>query len=311
MKGDEKLRTFSFDYDGVNSTKYSLMIGGLSISEDIPLGLSREILAGGLNRYRYITKNMGTTWSDTLQFEISFVKSPCEFPDDESMVFTEYEVNEIAAWLTSPDYPALLKMYDDDLDTFTRYEYFGLFNNIESQTFRGDIIGLTCTFKCNSPFAWTSEKSKSFQGMNGDNDFSAIINVESAERKRELYPIIEISTADHSAITGQTLVGVGIVGAETSSDGISLPMDVAITGITDGNKTLTMTIKEEGTIILDCLNYMIYKENGDNLSFEDIGVTDITQFYWPKLYNGSNEFAISGDVKTTIKWREPRKVGVY
>jgi len=48
------------------------------------------------------------------------------------MIFTEYEVNEIAAWLTSPDYPTLLKMYDDDLESFTRYEYFGVFSDIQS-----------------------------------------------------------------------------------------------------------------------------------------------------------------------------------
>jgi len=54
------LRTFSFDYDGINSTSYNLMIGGISVSEEIPLGLSREVLSSGLNRYRSITTNMGT-----------------------------------------------------------------------------------------------------------------------------------------------------------------------------------------------------------------------------------------------------------
>lgn len=281
-KGDEKLRTFSFDYDGINSTSYSLMIGGISVSEEIPLGLSREVLSSGLNRYRSITTNMGTQWSDVLSFDVSFIKSPCEFPDDEGMIFTEYEVNEIAAWLTSPDYPTLLKMYDDDLESFTRYEYFGVFSDIQSQVWNGDIIGLNCTFHTNSPFAWTEEKKKQISSTQDDNQLQIVVN--SAERKRELYPIVTIS----------------------DSAG-----EVTITAVTDGNNSLTLTIPSNTEVNIDCQKYLIYDQDGNDIAFSDIGIADLTQFYWPKLYNGENIFTVTQGANVTFTWREPRKVGAY
>jgi len=54
------INTFSFDYNGHNSAEFDLAIGGISISDDIPLGMNREILAGSINRYRSNPNHMGT-----------------------------------------------------------------------------------------------------------------------------------------------------------------------------------------------------------------------------------------------------------
>jgi len=59
---------------------------------------------------------MGTRWSDVLVFNIQFIKSPCDSGSAANMYFTEDEVNEINAWLTSPDYPTLFHMYDYDFE---------------------------------------------------------------------------------------------------------------------------------------------------------------------------------------------------
>jgi len=53
------INTFSFDYNGRNSAEFDLVIGSISMSDDIPLGLNREILAGTLNRYRSTVHHMG------------------------------------------------------------------------------------------------------------------------------------------------------------------------------------------------------------------------------------------------------------
>lgn len=277
------INTFSFDYNEHNSAEYDLVIGGISISNDIPLGLSREIMAGSLNRHRSTVHHMGTQWSDVLQFELSFVKSPCEFPNQADMIFTEYEINEIAAWLTSPDYPMLLHMWDDDLERFTRYDYFGLFSDLQPQIFNGDIIGLNCTFRTNSPFAWTEEIIKTFDVYNNPDEISII--VDSAERRRELKPIIQI-----------------VAESSTTFNMISN---------TDGDKTLTLAIPANTTVILDCQKYLIKDGEDNGLSFEDLGVTDLSTFYWPKLYHGENIFTVSGNAELSIIWREPRKVGAY
>ena len=56
---------------------------------------------------------MGTQWSDVLTFTMSLIKDPCY--EMNNYIFTEEEVDDIAAWLTSPDYPTLFHMYDYDV----------------------------------------------------------------------------------------------------------------------------------------------------------------------------------------------------
>lgn len=254
------------------------------MSDDIPLGLNREILAGTLNRYRSTVHHMGAQWSDVLQFELSFVKSPCEFPNQADMIFTEYEINEIAAWLTSPDYPLLLHMYDNDLDSFTRYDYFGLFSDLQPQIFEGDIIGLNCTFRTNSPFAWTEENVEEFTSSN--NNTTLTIKVDSAERNRELRPIVSITTT--SAI-----------------------QNFSLSSITDGDKELRLSLPAETTVNIDTQKFLIYDGENTPLTLSDIGVTDLSQLYWPVLYNGENQFTVTAGTTITFIWREPRKVGAY
>ncbi|MBR1694054.1 MAG: hypothetical protein IJ709_01430, partial [Selenomonas sp.] len=74
------------------------MIGGLSVSTDVPLAMSRNVLSGELNRYKNKLNHMGTSWSEVLVFEMSFVKDPCDNPDN--FVFSEDEVDQINTWLT-------------------------------------------------------------------------------------------------------------------------------------------------------------------------------------------------------------------
>lgn len=67
-----------FTYNGYSSEDFGLMLGGFNVNEDIPLGLSRNILKGEMNRYRKIPNFMGTSYVDVLQFTISLIKDPCE-----------------------------------------------------------------------------------------------------------------------------------------------------------------------------------------------------------------------------------------
>lgn len=102
-----------FTFDGENSTEYNLMIAGIERISDVNLGLKRDILRGTFNRYKSRVGHMGATWSEPLTFQIELMKDACKFEyADAAMIFSEEELNEIAAWLTSPDYPTLFHMYD-------------------------------------------------------------------------------------------------------------------------------------------------------------------------------------------------------
>ena len=111
-----------FEYNGHKSTDFGLMIGGINISSDVPFAMSRDIYAGTLNRYRNKVNHMGTKWSNVLQFDISFVKDACLYPNSVDLIFTEDEVNNINAWLTSPDFPLLFHMYGFDEEAGSSYD---------------------------------------------------------------------------------------------------------------------------------------------------------------------------------------------
>ena len=282
-KGGLAINTYSFDYNGRNSREFDLIIGGMNLSDDIPLGMSREVMAGTLNKYRQFSNYMGTSWSDVLEFDIALTKNPCDFPDREGMRFTEEEINEINAWLTSPEYPLLLKMYDIDLGEYTNYEYYGIFRNIQAQAIQGEIISLLMTFTTNSPFAWTPEIQKDFTC---EGSISFVIKSKSAEYNKPIYPMIKIVSTNASA------------------------SQITITNITDNNKAVTLQIPASSTVTIDTEKSMIYDENS-LITLEDLGIEDVSNIYWPRLYYGDNNFSISGNFMVSFIWREPRKVGAY
>ena len=391
-----------FTYDGEDSQTHSLAIAGLEQNDDVVFSLGREVLASQLNRYRNRVGHMGTRWSDVLTFNIQFIKSPCDSGSAANMYFTEDEVNEINAWLTSPDYPTLFHMYDYDFerdssdsvilldmpdDSFTiaigangygaatytiengnitnmggtavdgqkippmfsefnkyngyysipcadkeylnnisgitvngndytnihtnswlstygtgqrlensytillntekvlnnKYDYFGVFSDVQAQVIDGNVVGFNCTFTTDSPFAWTHEIHQVVDG-------SATFTVNSAEKYREIYPLIEITAApdwESSATRSEVTIG-------NSVDGLSM----------------TLNLRQGDTTTIDAMQSII-KDHSGLVSFTDLGISDVDYIYWPRLYHGSNTITIEGNATAILKYREPRKVGDY
>ena len=208
----------------------------------------------------------------------------------DEIVFSEEEIDEINSWLTAADYPTLLHIYDDfdeDLSmVFNKYDYFGIFTDIESHSESGQIVGLTATFTTNAPFAWSEEYHQSFTIV-GEGAIS--LNVHTSERKREIYPKIEISP---------------------SIGGSVARVNISITNHSDNNKTLSMSVVKD-KITIDSEYSTIKDEYANLLSFEDLGIDDVGEIYWPRLYYGRNLLTLVGSGTYTFTWREPRKVGAY
>lgn len=399
-----------FTYDGEDSQTHRLAIAGLEQNDDVVFSLGREVLASQLNRYRNRVGHMGTRWSDVLVFNIQFIKSPCDSGSAANMYFTEDEVNEINAWLTSPDYPTLFHMYDYDFErdssdsmilvdgvnistvavnasgyypvTYTisgesatalvdttpqydeedveipmatppteivvhkyngyysliindidflnsivnitidnveysnihtnswlgtyakeggkiansytilintekvlnnKYDYFGVFSDVQAQVIDGNVVGFNCTFTTDSPFAWTHEIHQEING-------SATFTVNSAEKYREIYPLIEITApADWESPSTRSEVTIG-----NSVDGLSM----------------TLNLRQDDTTTIDSMRSII-KDHSGLVSFIDLGVSDVDYIYWPRLYHGTNTITIDGNATAVFKYREPRKVGDY
>lgn len=144
----------------------------------------------------------------------------------------------------------------------------------------GNVVGFNCTFTTDSPFAWTHEIHQEVDG-------SATFTVNSAEKYREIYPLIEI-TLDSSENSRETVV-IG-----NSQDAMSLEI----------------SLLPDDTTTIDCQRSTIIDHSG-LVSFEKLGISDVDYIYWPRLYNGTNTITIEGNATAVIKYREPRKVGDY
>ena len=45
-------------------------------------------------------------------------------------IFTEDEIDDLASWLTAPNYPTLFHMYDYEPDVYKKYDYFAVCQDI-------------------------------------------------------------------------------------------------------------------------------------------------------------------------------------
>lgn len=276
-----------FTYNGASSQDYGLAIGGLQVDTDVPLAMAREILRGTMNRYRVIPNHMGTAYQEVLIFTISMIKDPCTYGDD--YIYTEDEVDEIVTWLTAPQYPTLFHMYDEEPDIYKKYDYYGLFSDIQTMTNGEEVIGFTATFTTNSPYAWTETKTVTYSATTHDTTTFGI-QVHTSEPNSPVYPIITI---------------IPNIDADLD-EGHRVP--ITIVNDVDG-KELNLRLHKLRTII-DSQKAMVYGTNG-MFTFDDIGIEDVGDIYWPKLYNGNNDISITGQADITIQFKEPRKVGAY
>ena len=273
----------NFTYNGKSSEDYKLMIASFEQDEEIQMGLSRDILSGEMNMYRTSPNHMGTKYNSVLSFTITIIKDPCD--NTTTGYFTEDEVDDVNAWLTSANYPLLFHMYDYDPDVYKKYDYFGIFTESEAQVVNGKVVGIKYTFTTNSPYAFTELITKKFYCVG---ETTLTINISNSEREGWIYPVIKLEPTNTSELSR---------------------VDIGIKSITDNNREMTVNVLKE-PFVIDCQKSKIYDSLG-LLSFDDLGISDIDYIYWLKLYHGENNLVVTGDTAITFEYREPRKVGAY
>ena len=80
---------------------------------------------------------------------------------------------------------------------------------------------------------------------------------------------------------------------------------------TDNDRTMKINALKSDDFYIDCRNLKIYDITNSIVSFEDLGIEDIDDIYWPRLAYGENIFEFTGDATFEISYREPRKVGAF
>lgn len=254
------------------------------------------------------------------------------YTDINEAAFTEDEINTIMAWLTSPDYPMLFHMYDYDLDENKnpvyinrKYDYFGLFSNVELQVIDDVVIGLDMTFTTNAPFAWTHEQHVLINTTTsltpGEVTQSFVINT--PENYREIYPTIKITGISTNEFDYDPETGT-YTGSASSRETITIKNNNDISTSYDYGHQIIQVPREitikvpHAPIYIDSSKGRIYDivstvSGGVNriLSFDDLGLTDVSYIYWPRIFNGANSWTITGNCEVDITYREPRKVGAF
>lgn len=214
----------------------------------------------------------------------------------QDFIFTEDELDEITSWLTGPNYPTLFHMYDYEPEVFSKYDYFAVCSDIQAQSVGGDIYGITATFVTNSPYAWT-EKQETVLNSNATQQ-KKVISVRSSEYESSTYPIIRITPKPFATTDANGRIPISLTNARDGKE-----MKISVFKLDDNENFITTTI--------DCQKAMITDSANGLISFDDLGISDIGDIYWFKLYNGDNEIAYKGQASISIEYRLPRKVGVY
>jgi len=271
-----------FKYDGKTTEDFGLIIGSFENKTETEIGLERSVDRGESNTYRTRANHFGTYYDDVLTFEITLIKDPCKF-SGEDLYFTRSETRKINRWLTSSHYPILFHMtdYDNHIIADEQVDYFGIFNSVEAHK-AVNIAGLTFTFTCDSPFAYSSVKE---EVITSETSVNSIIYNDSDEAHDYVYPLLKITP---------------------NIDGI-----ITIKNETDSNGTMDINCLIGNVVYIDAQKLKVTDLAGGLISFEKLGINDVDNIYWMRFCSGENKIKIIGNATVRFTWREARKVGAY
>jgi hypothetical protein len=141
---------------------------------------------------------------------------------------------------------------------------------------------------------------------------SSTITVDSAEQEREIYPLIEIWCKSGDEYTPRETVTISNLRDTDTTIVDHQAQEVP--------RSLTLEVPHM-PVYVDCERGRIYDvvttASGyvnEILDFDDLGLSDLSHIYWPRLFNGENTWQVdssTSDFTVTVKYREPRKVGAY
>ena len=260
-------------------------------SEEEQQFVGRTIEKAEITSLRARPNHYGVVYNDVLTLNFLIVKTDwiCG-GSDELGKLRDSEINYLRGWLESPKLPELLHVDLEDHDLVTNY--FGLFTDVQPYVLDGDCYGLKLTFTCDSPYGYSEEHVETYDvGVNQPNLTGTFING-SVEYKETQKPIITITSTDTFGRSGT----------------------LTIKNVTDGNKTMSITLPSSlSSLVIDCDNRVVKDGDGNLVPLSDLGVTlpigdnynyistEQYFFYWLEFLPGINELEFSTNSSNTIQ----------
>lgn len=260
----------SFEYNGMstkNIVDKPLLIVQFDRVNDVD-GFNRDIIKGEKTLLRQETNHYGAMYSDDTTYEFYLVKN-------DGSPFTEIEQRKVNKWLSSPRLVKPLTGIGDDGETVI---YKGIFQSVGWKTITGNWDGVKCTFVCDLPFAWKKE-TKAFTSSG---DLNIKLNIPSDDDECIIYPKIKVNSSTRQTIT--------------------------ITNNTDDKNKIDILLNPNLPVTINCKYCMITDATTNGIvDFKDLGWTDASQIYWPKLFDGENNLSIQGNCTVEFEYEYPIK----
>lgn len=174
-----------FEFDGQTLKQQELASVNFDDDTSLPSSIVRDMELSTMNKYRPEVIGFGTSYTETLSFEIHITKDYEIYPDQVDLEFSSEEYEKTVSWLSSPQEHKWLKITTQQNEEVKVKGYFSSITPYENW---GICYGLRCTFTCNSPFSYVEKKEQ--QVITRSKNF--MLENSSSEKYGYVYPVIDI-----------------------------------------------------------------------------------------------------------------------
>jgi len=214
---------------------------------------------------------LGQKYQDKLRPQITLVKNP-QFKD---LYFCEKDCRGINRILTGKKGYQWVKLISYELDEDLWYR--AKVNSVSYRRIGGNITGIILNMECDSCFAWSKENYIT-RKVKANQSFSIFNNTD--DLNNYVYPYTSILSSSTS--------------------------DLLITNLSDNNWISKINnVKENEKISIDSQHQIITSNLPHELLLNDFNLG------WFRLVPDKNIYVANQDIIITMKFRVPRKVGVY
>lgn len=174
-----------FEFDGQTLKQQKLASVNFDDDTSLPSSIVRDMESSAMNKYRTEVTGFGTTYTETLSFEIHITKDYEIYPSQNELEFTADEYESAVSWLSSPQKHKWLKVTTQKNE---EVKVKGYFSSITAYENWGICYGLRCTFTCNSPFSYVEKHNQ--QDITRSKNF--MLENTSSDKYGYVYPVINI-----------------------------------------------------------------------------------------------------------------------
>lgn len=262
--------------------------------EDIQSFVNREVERGSQTSLRPVPNFYSVRYSDVLQLQFRIVKNDDIFHNQEDLILTSEELDEIRSWLESPKKPCELFVQDESNNRETYY--FGLVTSTSPYLIDQVCYGLTIGFTCNAPYGFSSPITQAINLSSGVTSYDFHFVNASSEKSESLKPLIRINAKDKFTLNDTITI------SNNSDTGTNHSIQYSFGDI----------MTEKSQINIDCERQIITDENGQSIPLSALGVRFGTNYYsvvsvqnipiyWPRLIWGDNLLSVLVNNNTSIK----------